>query len=166
MGFREKNAWVCGLSILLVFTPYFCFVLPHPMAHVALFVVAVFCLSAMLVGFHIVNAIATPTIRKSGDVPAADELDQFIELRAAKLAAIVLALVVLTWTIGAMVGVPIQGVSNVVASQSQNPLNNSRFTMPVSEALFWVHLLFAGFVLSNIVYYARIVIEYRRLSNG
>lgn len=166
MGFREKNAGICGLSILMVFTPYFWFVFPYPMAHVALFSIAVFCLVAILVGFHIVNAVATPSIRKSGDVPVADELDRFIEFRAAKSAGIVLAVAVLSWSIAAMVGVPIQGVAKVVASQSENPVSELDFAIPVIKAMRWVHLLFAGFVLSNLVYYAKIVIGYRRLSNG
>jgi hypothetical protein len=136
------------------------------MAHVALFAIAVFCLVALLVGFHTINAVATPSIRKSGDVPEADELDRFIELRAAKLAGIVLAVAVLSWSIAAMVTVPIQGAANVVASQSGNPVNELDFAIPVIKAMRWAHLLFAGFVVSNLVYYAKIVIGYRRLSNG
>ena len=37
MGYQERNAWACGCSILVVFTPYFWFVFSNPMAYVALF---------------------------------------------------------------------------------------------------------------------------------
>lgn len=166
MGFREKNAWICGLSILIVFTPYFCWVFPNPMSHVGLFAMAVFCLVALLVGFHVVNAILTPSIRKTGDVPEADELDRLIELKASKFAGIVLAVAVLGWSISAMVGIPAQGVFNVVESQNDNSLNASDFGLSVNQGMRWVHLLFAGFVVSNLLYYARIVLGYRRLSHG
>lgn len=106
MGYRERNAWACGWSIVVVFTPYFGFVFSYPMAYFAMFAIAVFSLVAILIGFHIVNAIATASIRKSGDVPVPDELDRTIELRAAKLAGILLATAVLAWSIAAMVGVP------------------------------------------------------------
>ncbi len=167
MSFHEKSAWACVLSILVVFTPYFLVVFWYPMAHVGLFVITVALLVAMLVVFHIVNAIATASIRKTGDVLAPDELDHIIELRAAKLSGLVLATVVVSWSIAAMFGVPAQGVIAIVAENAAGaPVASSSFAIHVTQAMFWVHILFAGFVVANIAYYATIVAGYRRLSNG
>ena len=166
MGFQEKNAWACGCSILVVFIPYFWLVFHNPMAYVPLFAIAVFALVALLVGFHIVNSIATASIRKSGDVPPSDELDRIIELRAAKLAGIVLATAVLSWSIAAMVGVPAEGVSSIAAANSGREVTASDFAIQVTRAMCWIHLLFAGFVISNVAYYGSIVAGYRRLANG
>ena len=167
MGFREKNAWFCGLSILVVFMPYFYFVLHYPMAQVAFFLIAVISLVLMLSGFHAINAIATKSIGDSGDVSHLDELDKVIELRASKWAGIVLGVAVLLWSLAAMIGVPIEGVSSVVAlQQTEASANDSDFSIPGANAMFWIHLLFGGFVLSNLVYYGKIVAGYRRISNG
>lgn len=167
MSYQEKSAWACVLSILVVFTPYFFVVFWYPLAHVGLFAITVALLVAMLVAFHTVNSITTAPIRKSGDVPAPDELDHIIELRAAKLAGIVLATVVLCWSIATMFGAPAQGVIAIASERAAGDLaTSSSFAIPVSQALFWVHLLFAGFVVSNIAYYTAIVAGYRRLSNG
>jgi hypothetical protein len=166
MGYQERNAWACGCSILVVFTLYFWVVFRNPMAYIALFAVAVFCLVALLIGFHIVNSIATASIRNSGDVPAPDELDRTIELRAAKLAGIILSIVVLSWSIAAMLGVPAEGVANIAAAAPQGAVNASDFAIPVTKAMLWVHLLFAGFVASNVAYYGAIVVGYRGLANG
>ena len=72
-------------SIVLAFVPYFWIVFRFPMAFVGVFVLAVVVLVALLVAFHVVNAMATASIRNTGDVPSPDELDRLIELRAAKL---------------------------------------------------------------------------------
>ena len=166
MGFQERNAWACGCSILVVFTPYFWLVFRYPMAHVGLFAIAVAALVALLVGFHVVNALATASIRKSGDVPKPDELDRIIELRAAKLAGIVLATVVLSWSMAAMVGVPAPGVANIAAGAAENEVTATDFAMQVTRVMFWVHILFAGFVVSNVAYYGSIIAGYRRLADG
>lgn len=166
MGFQEKNAWICGVSTILIFGPYFCFVFLQPMSHIAFFAVAVVCLILLLTTFHTVNAIKTRSIRTSGEVPRTDELDQLIELRAAKWAGIVLATLVLVWSIAAMFGIPILGVSHLVAQRQAGLVDSSDFAIRVLDAMPWVHLLFAGFVVSNLVYYAKIVFAYRSFSNG
>ena len=166
MGYQERNAWACGCSIFVVFTPYFWFVLGNPMAYVALFAIAVSGLVALLIGFHIVNSIATASIRKSGDVPVPDELDRTIELRAAKLAGILLATAVLSWSIAAMVGVPTAGVASIAAANADRAVTASDFAIEVPEAMRWIHILFAGFVISNVAYYGAIVFGYRRLADG
>jgi hypothetical protein len=166
MGYQERSAWACGCSIFVIFIPYFWFVFRNPMAYVALLAIAVVGLVALLIAFHIVNAIATASIRKSGDVPAPDELDLAIELRAAKLAGMILSIVVVSWTIAAMLGLPAEGVANIAAAAPESAVTASDFAIHVTNAMCWVHLLFAGFVLSNVAYYAAIVVGHRRLANG
>ena len=102
MGCQERYAWACVCSILVVFTIYFWFVLNSPMAHAALFPIAVAASVALLIGFQIVNSIVNSSIRNSGNVPLPDELDRIIELRASKLAGIFLAKAVMAWGIVAM----------------------------------------------------------------
>lgn len=166
MGFQERNAWACGCFTLAAFTPYFWLVFGNPMAYATLFTIAVFGLVVLLIGFHSVNSMASDSIRKSGDVPAQDELDRIIEFRAAKLAGIVLATVVLIWAIAAMVGVPAEGFANTATASSEGVANASDFAIPATKVMCWVHLLFAGFVISNVTYYGGIVAGYRRLTNG
>lgn len=167
MSFHEKSAWVCGGSILVVFIPYFAFVLRQPLAFVGLFALAVAGLVALLIGFHVINAISTPSIRQTGDVPPTDELDRLIELRAAKLSGIVLAVVVLIWSVVAMFGIPALGVAALAAKPAGGAGPAAAdFAVPVVEALFWVHVLFAGFVVANITYYGGIVAAYRSLADG
>ena len=158
MGYQERNAWACACSILVVYTPYFGFVFNNPMAYVALFAIAVAGQVVLLTGLHIVNSITTSSIRKSGDVPVPDELDRTIELRASKLAGILLTTAVLAWSMAAMLGVSAAGVDLPVAT--------SDLAIGVPEAMNWIHLLFAGFVISNIAYYGAIVVGYRRLAHG
>ena len=99
-------------------------------------------------------------------MPAPDELDRIIELRAAKLAGIVLATVVLSWSMAAMVGVPVQGVASIAAATAENAVTTSDFAIQVTKVMCWVHVLFAGFVISNVAYYGSIIAGYRRLANG
>ena len=120
-------------------------------------------LVALLVVFHVVNAIATPSIRKTGHAPAPDELDRIIELRAARLSGTVLATVVITWSIVAMFGIPALGVGEIANKDAAGEvLSPADFAIPVTQAVFWVRLLFAGFVIANITYYGGIVAAYLR----
>ena len=162
MGYQEKSAWACSGSILVVFVPYFLAVFQAPMAYVALFVMAVVGLVALLAGFHIINAIVSASIRKSGDVPKPDELDRIIELRAAKLSGIVLGVVVLMWLCTVMLWFPVMGIREIAAAAEPVAAD---FSVPVVKAMLWVHGLFAGFVVANLVYYGAIVASYRRLAD-
>ncbi|MBL4942419.1 MAG: hypothetical protein JKY81_12245 [Colwellia sp.] len=165
MSFHEKSAWACLVSILLAYTPYFWMVFQHPMAAVGLFVLSAIILAVLLTAFHIVNALATRSIRKAGDMPAHDELDRIIELQASKLSGIVLAFVVVTWCITVIYGV--LGISEVAHAETLgDPLTTSRLVVPVMDILSGVHALFAGFVIANLVYYGRIVAGYRKLARG
>ena len=167
MSYHERSAWACLIAIVIVFVPYFAVVLSQPMAFVGLFVLAVIGLIALLVGFHAVNAIATATIRQTGDTPMLDELDRMIEFRAAKLSGLVLGVIVLAWSIGVMFGAPAVGVAEIAKVDAANvPVDASDFAIPVSNAVFWVQVLFAGFVAANVTYFGRIVAGYRSMADG
>lgn len=157
MNFHEKSAWACLLSIVVVYVPYFLLVFQYPIASIGFFVLAVVALSVLLTAFHIINAIVTPSMHKTGDAPAQDELDRMIELRAAKLSGIVLSVAVMAWCIIiAMFVLPALGISEQTAT----------FAIPVMQALTGIQLLFAGFVVANLVYYGTIVASYRRVIYG
>lgn len=164
MGFHEKSASACLLAIVLVYGPYFWMVFQHPYAGLGLFVVAVIALVVLLMTFHIINAITSRSIRKSGDLPPHDELDSLIELRAAKTSSFVLAFVVVGWCIVTMYGALGASISaaETVTSSSTQPM----LVFPLDDALTGIHALFAGFVVANITYYGSIVLGYRRLAFG
>lgn len=166
MSFHEKNAWACLLSIVAIYVLYFWVVFRYPMAAVGLFVVAAVILAVVLAAFHIVNALATRSIRRTGDVPPLDELDRAIELRAAKLSGIVLAVAVMVWCMTAMYGVVAVGTRAVADAQAGHAATPSGFVVPVLLVMTAIHALFAGFVIANIAYYASIVAGYRRLAHG
>lgn len=160
MSFHEKSALACLISISLVYVPYFFFVFRFPMAAIGLFWVSALGLVALLAVFHVVNAIATRAIRTTGKVPPVDELDQKIELKAAKWAGFILAFATLTWILLAMYSIPVIG-SNVLA-QTAAPRSEVLFSMFTAMAA--VQWLFAAFVVANVAYYGGIVFRYRRLS--
>lgn len=163
----RKSAWVSLLSLVGVFVPYFVVVFQHPLAFVGLLAGAVIVLVVLLTGFHLVNAVATASIRKRGDVPPQDELDQLIDLRAARVAGVVLAFVVVAWFLIVAFGAPILGTNGNVSSIGLDPsAASSLVTISVWQALIAVHALFAGFVISNLVYYGAIIAGYRKLMDG
>jgi uncharacterized membrane protein len=170
MGFREKNAWICVVSILFVFTPYFYFSLQDPVEHLPIFFMTVLGLVFLLVVFHTINAIGTKSIRDSGNAPQLDELDKFIELQASKWGGIVLATLVLSWSVIAMVSIPVEPPSELskVSSSRLAPATFEEldFKVSASQARFGINLLFAGFVFSSLVYYGKIIASYRGISNG
>jgi hypothetical protein len=167
MSFHEKSAWACLVGISVVYIPYFTLVLRFPMAALGLFWLSAIGLAAILVVFHTVNAIATKSIRSHGEVPPVDELDQRIELKAAKWAGFVLSVAVLAWIIIVMYAAPVIGGLGVeqvkLAGGEISPLN---FSIPVFTAMVSVHWLFAGFVIANLAYYGGIVLGYRRIASA
>jgi hypothetical protein len=166
MSFHEKAAWACLIGIVAVYVPYFWVVFRYPMAF-GLFVVAAVVLAAVLTAFHLVNAIATPSIRRTGDVPTLDELDRAIELRASKLSGFVLAASVMVWCLVAMFGVLGSGsVEGMAVDASRAGAAPSRVVIPVTLALTGIHTLFSAFVIANVAYYGGIVAGYRRLAHG
>jgi hypothetical protein len=166
MSFHEKSAWACLVGIGSVYIPYFAVVFRSPMAALGLFWLSAIALVAMLVVFHTVNAIATKWIRSSGEVPPVDELDQRIELKAAKWAGLVLSVAVLTWIIIVMYLAPMMGGRAVEqGALSGNEVSTLNFALPVYSAMVAVHWLFAGFVFANMAYYGGIVFGYRRIAS-
>ena len=152
MSFHEKSAWACLVSIVFVYIPYFALVFQYPLAYVGLFPLAAVLLTVLLTAFYLVNAIVTPSIRKRGSSPAHDELDRVIELRAAKLSGFVLAFAVMTWCLLAMFLVPTLGIGQFAHVKLPDTLMApSQFQVPMSQALTAIQLLFAGFVIANIV---------------
>ena len=167
MSFHEKSAWACLVAILLVYVPYFWMVFRFPWAAFGLFVVAAIALAALLTAFHIVNALATRSIRRSGDVPPADELDRLLELKASRLSGMVLAVAVMSWCLAAMFGIPAAGGAAIAATDTggSSPTPPA-FVVSAMLAMSAIHALFAGFVISNLAYYGGIVAGYRRLAHG
>lgn len=167
MGFHEKSAVACLTGICAVYIPYFAIVLIYPMAALGLIWVSTIALVALLAGFHIAIALATRSVRRTGDVPPVDELDQKIQHSAAQWASLVLAFGVMTWILVAMYSMPVigAGVFEKIKASGAAP-TPSHFAVPVFAAMTAVQWLFAGFVLANLVYYAGIVIGYRRLARA
>ncbi len=153
MSFHEKSAWACLVLIIGVYTPYFVVVFRYPMAALGLFVVSAVGLAVLLTAFHVVNALATRTIRATGQAPPADELDRCIELHASKWAGVVLAFAVMSWILIVMYAILLVGGFELVA-------------VAPAGAMFATQSLFAGFVLANIAYYGGIVVGYRRMLFG
>jgi len=114
----------------------------------------------LLAVFHVVNAIATRSIRATGAVPPVDELDRKIELKAAQWAGLILAIAVLTWIVVTMYSIPVIA-SNVLAQTAA-----SSPAIPMFTAMAAVQWLFAAFVVANVVYYGCIVFRYRRLASA
>jgi hypothetical protein len=167
MSVHERSAWACLLAITAVYVPYFWLVLRSPMAALGLFWVSAAGLVVLLVAFHVINAIATKSIRARGDYPPLDELDQVIELRAAKLAGFVLAFGVMTWILVTSFAAPVLGGGGVeAATLNADPPLPSAMTIPLMTAMVAIQCLFAGFVVANLAYYAGIVFGYRRIARG
>ena len=186
MSFHEKSAWACLSSILLVYIPYFVIVFSNPgyLVIPPAFIGAVIVLVVILVVSHTAIAIRSARIRKTGKVPEPDEREIGIELKAMKICSYVLSVVVITWCISAYVGTPIARVKHHRAIASLNELQpderqelagqaltdqdhgdpspSNLLPIPAHDALFFIHVLWMGFIIANIVYYAVIVFGYRR----
>lgn len=181
VSFHEKSAWACLGSILLVFVPFFLLVFSTPGYPIVVpaFIGAVVVLVLIQTLLHIVFAVTSARIRRTGDVPARDEREIGIDLRSTKVASIVLGTVVMIWCLAAYAGIPISriqqhqamadtGVAPAVEIEATPDVDVANLSLsnllpvPAHDALFFVHILFAGFVLANVVYYAAIVYGYRR----
>jgi len=163
MSFHEKNAWACLLAVLAVYIPYFSFICREPITSNVLFVAAVVFLAVLLAVFHATNAIFSKKTREAGDTPKLDERDRIIDLKASKISGFVLGLCVIVWCINAMLRFPFIGFANLASSSSLDaPADLSSFSISGFVAIWWVQLLFAGFVFANIVYYATVIFFYRR----
>lgn len=172
MSFHEKSAWACLVSIVVVYVPYAWVISRHPWSFLGLFPVAVVAQILLLVVFHAANALMTRSIRVTGKVPPPDELEQHIELTAAKFAGFVLAFIVMSWCLVAMAFLPAEGFRAVTANGGahevvlgQEPHSPARMMVSATDALVGIHGLFLGFVLANLAYYGGIVLGYRRLAH-
>jgi hypothetical protein len=101
------------------------------------------------------------------DTPPVDELDQRIELRAAKWASVTLASAVVTWILYAMYSMPAIGAGvfeQVTANGAE--VSSSDFAVPV----FMAWQPFSGCspdsYFANVAYYGGIVIGYRRVASA
>lgn len=156
------------MGIALVFILYFVVVFRYPMAFVGLFVLTVIVQVIFMIVCHVVTAITPNSIRKIGDSPPRYELDRMVELHAAKFSGVVLGVGVIARCLIAMYGAPALGVQEIVLAKADDgaELSTTQFAIPVVNVLLPVHMLFAGFVMTNLLYYGSIVVSYRRLTNG
>ena len=166
MSFHEKSAWACLVAIAALFGPYFFVtftrVEPLPFFADTIAVLGIsLILAVALAVVHIVFALTSAYVRRQGALPPPDEREARIELLAAKIAGLVLGMVVLLWCLTAYVGIPVNTIQELAANQPPAP-DFKQFAVRAQDAMFFVNLLFAGFVLANVVYYAAMVIGYRR----
>lgn len=150
MSFREKSAWASLASLLIVYVPYFAIVLSRPRISVVLaaFIVAVVVQVILLVLAHVVFAVSSSEVRTRGERPRRDERDIAIELRSFKTSSLILGGGVMIWCFAALAGTALRRGTNLATE----------------DAVFACQVLFAGFVLANLAYYATQVIGYRRTS--
>lgn len=142
MSFREKSAWVCLISTLVVFVPYFLMVAIIDAAGalkmgaiVGLLVAAIFFQGAIAAA-----AMIAVAIRSGADT--ADERDRAIDLRAFRNGYFVLS-VSLVSAICVMIFAP--------------PSWASHLTLPLASQVF-----FGCFVAAEVVKYSTQVVSYRR----
>jgi len=142
MSFREKSAWVCLVSTLVVFVPYFLLVAIidsagalQMAAIVGLLVAAIFFQGTLAAAAMIVVAIFS-------GADTADERDRAIDLRAFRNGYFVLSISVVT-AIFVMIFPP--------------PSWAPHLTVPLVSQVF-----FGCFVAAEVVKYATQVVSYRR----
>ncbi|MBR31995.1 MAG: hypothetical protein CMN77_11820 [Spirochaetaceae bacterium] len=165
MSFQEKNAWACLLAILAAYIPYFSFSLREPIPSVVPvvpLVTAVVFLVILQIVFHALNTIFSKQMGGVGQQPKPDEREQYIDLKASKIAGFVLAIWVVVWCINAMLLLPFVEVATPATNASLASTGNSLASISGTVALWWVNLLFAGFVFTNAVHYATLIFFYRR----
>lgn len=162
MSFQEKSALASLVAMACAYVPYFFLVTHYPMAALGLFWVAAGGLAVILAVFHAVNALVTRSIRLRGAAPATDELDRVIELRAAKMSGIVLAVAVFCWILFCMYAIPV----HLHAAGQAQATDVSQLQVPALTAMTAIHWLFAGWLIANVVYYGAIVFGYRRMALG
>lgn len=163
MTFYEKNAWFCFFALLIVYVPYFAYSFVDPSASFPLYFAAVAMLMIVLALFHAANAVFSPRSRKTGPNPPKDERDAGIEINSAKFAGIVLSVVVTFWIFAALIGLAAL-ISHAMPLRAEPMKNLASVKIPVIPVLIGFHVLFAGFVVANLAYYASIIRGYRRCS--
>ena len=165
MSYHEKSAWLTLIPILLVFVPYFIAVFKTPFATVFFLIIAVIALVVILTICRTGLAIATPKVLRTGDEPGMDEMERRFDRTSVNVAAYFLSTVVVLWCLNTLVGIPIQAFRGL--AESERTITNidlSQLTIPAVDAVNAVQLLFAGFVLANVIYYVSLIVCYRRVS--
>lgn len=163
MSFHEKNAWACFLGLLVVYVPYFAISIVYPSASFPLYFGAICALMVVLAVFHSANALITKLIRTSGKTAHLDELDSSIEIKSARFAGLTLGFIVTMWSLFALTGLAAL-ISHALPLEAEPMENLSLVKIPVLPVIAGFQILFAGFVIANLVYYGGIIYGYRRYS--
>jgi hypothetical protein len=144
MSFREKSAWACLVTTVLVFVPYFGYVFRlyavgelSPGSIIAAFLAVVMVQSCMNIAAHIVFAIQ---LRQSPK----DERDRLIESRSFRNAYLVLA------------------CSTLLLMMAVVLLAKSISTDPVVSAVVVSQVVFLSFVVAELIKYLTQAISYRQ----
>lgn len=149
MSFHEKSAWASLISMLVVYLVYFSIAFSGVGVFFVIFalIAAVIIQVSLFAGAQILIAIFTREIKEKGDVPPRDERDRGIELRSTRVSSYVLGTAVALWCIAAFILIAMSGGS-----------------VTARAAMTACQILFAGFVLASVAYYAMQVAGYRRTS--
>jgi hypothetical protein len=142
MSFREKGAWICLVSTLVVFVPYFSYVLGLS-GRGELTVSAVAPVLVVAIFFQaVINAGAMIAVAVFSRADPKDERDRTIELRSFRNAYLVLAIALVSSIAAAMFAPASGGMPTTISSLSQ--------------------LLLACFVAAESAKYLTQVVCYRR----
>ena len=165
MSYHEKSAWITLVPILLVFVPYFSLVYLIPPVALPALIVAVVSLVVLLAILHTILALSMRRVWQTGDEPPRDEMEKRFDQTALKIAGYFLSVVVLLWCLNVLVGIPILAIRGLsMTNQNVVQVDLSQLSIPAVHALNAVQLLFAGFVLANVVYYVSLIVCYRRVA--
>jgi len=160
MTTHEKSAWVSVGALIVLYVPYFIDVNAHPMESLYRFWVVAMGMAVIMVLFHATDAIIHVIQRRSGAVQLIDELDRVIQQKATTVAGAMLSSVIVVWIIVMMYALPVLGIS-VVETTSDDVLTHVAW--PIEQVMRAIQWLFAGFVVSNIVFYVAVIVQYRRI---
>jgi len=138
MSFREKSAWACLVSTLVVFVPYFINIARLQAAGVLEMGAIVGLLVAAIFFQAVLTAAATILVAIRSGTETMDERDRAIELRSFRNAYFVLAVSLVTAICGMIFAAP-------------------RLTLPLVS-----QVLFGCFVAAEAVKYLTQVVSYRR----
>ena len=142
MSFREKGAWICLASTVVVFVPYFWFVLQLS-ARGELTVAAIMPALVAAIFFQaVINVAASIAVAVFSGSDPADERDRSIELRSFRNAYLILAVTL---------------VSAIAVATFSPPSFGALITL-----VFMSQVLLACFVVAESAKYLTQVVCYRR----
>lgn len=160
MTTHEKSAWVSVGALILLYIPYFIDVNAQPMESLYRFWVVAIGMAVIMVLFHAIDAIIHVIQKRSGAVQLIDELDRVIQQKATTIAGAMVSAVIVVWIIVMMYALPVLGVS-VVETTSDGV--HTHVAWPIEQVMRAIQWLFAGFVVSNLVFYIAVIVQYRRI---